>query len=120
VNRVFLPALKAAKIKQFTWHCLRHAFASRLAMKGADIRTVQELMGHKAISMTLRYSHLSPAHQLDTVQRLNRKPTSTTTDTEKPAEKTAIAVGEEVPFRKRKRQRALGDSNTRPLDSQSE
>src|SRR5262249_21138156 len=46
-----------------------------------DLRTVQELMGHKTITMTLRYSHLSPAHQLDAVQRLNRAPTDTTTDT---------------------------------------
>ncbi len=38
-------------------------------------------MGHKTITMTLRYSHLLPAHQLEAVQRLNRKPTDTTTDT---------------------------------------
>jgi len=41
-------------------------------MKGVDLRTVQELMGLKTITMTLRYSHLSPAHQLEAVQRLNR------------------------------------------------
>jgi hypothetical protein len=34
------------------------------------IRTVQELMGHKTIQMTLRYSHLAPQHQLEAVQRL--------------------------------------------------
>jgi len=49
-------------------------------MKGVDLRTVQELMGHKTIAMTLRYSHLSPAHQLEAVQRLVG-PTSTTTGT---------------------------------------
>jgi site-specific recombinase XerD len=41
-------------------------------MAGVDLRTVQELMGHKTIAMTLRYAHLSPAHRLDAVQRLNR------------------------------------------------
>jgi hypothetical protein len=40
-------------------------------MKGVDLRTVQELMGHKTMAMTLRYSHLSPEYQLDAVQRLN-------------------------------------------------
>jgi len=39
-------------------------------MKGVDIRTVQELMGHKTIQMTLRYAHLTPVHQLEAVQRL--------------------------------------------------
>jgi len=60
VNRVFVPALKRARIEDFTWHCLRHTFASRLVMKGADLRTVQQLMGHKTLTMTLRYAHLSP------------------------------------------------------------
>ena len=96
VNRVFLPALKAAKVEAFTWHSLRHTFASRLVMKGADLRTVQELMGHKTLAMTLRYSHLSPAHQLDAVQRLNREPTATSTATAPEANKMAVAGGGEV------------------------
>jgi hypothetical protein len=39
-------------------------------MAGVDIRTVQELMGHKTIQVTLRYAHLAPQHQLAAVQRL--------------------------------------------------
>jgi hypothetical protein len=39
-------------------------------MAGVDIRTVQELMGHKTITMTLRYSHLPPQHHLAAVQKL--------------------------------------------------
>jgi hypothetical protein len=39
-------------------------------MAGVDIRTVQELMGHKTITMTLRYPHLAPQHQLAAVQKL--------------------------------------------------
>lgn len=66
----FDPAVQAAGVKEFTWHCLRHTFASRLVMAGVDIRTVQELMGHKTIQMTVRYAHLAPKHQLAAVQRL--------------------------------------------------
>jgi site-specific recombinase XerD len=66
----FDPAVKEAGLKNFTWHCLRHTFASRLVMAGVDLRTVQELMGHKTIQMTVRYAHLAPKHQLAAVQRL--------------------------------------------------
>jgi integrase-like protein len=96
LHRVFLPALKTARIVGFRWHDLRHTFASRLVMAGVDLRTVQELTGHKTQAMTLRYSHLSPEHQLDAVQRLNRPPTATTTATEEQVEKVASEAGGEV------------------------
>ena len=60
---------------------LRHTFASRLMMAGVDLRTVQELMGPKTITMTLRYSHLLPTHQREAVQRLTKESTATTTAT---------------------------------------
>jgi site-specific recombinase XerD len=66
----FEPALPKAKVRRFSWHCLRHTFASRLVMAGVDLRTVQELMGHKTIEMTVRYSHLAPKHTLAAVERL--------------------------------------------------
>jgi site-specific recombinase XerD len=66
----FENCVKDAKLENFTWHCLRHTFASNLVMRGVDIRTVQELLGHKVIQMTLRYAHLAPQHQLAAVQRL--------------------------------------------------
>lgn len=75
----FEPAVDAAGLKDFTWHCLRHTFASRLVMAGVDIRTVAELMGHKTLAMTMRYAHLAPDHQRAAVYRL--EPTATTTAT---------------------------------------
>jgi len=81
----FEPAVSKAKVRSFSWHCLRHTFASRLVMAGVDLRTVQELLGHKSIAMTVRYSHLSPSHTLAAVERLARalpaSPTDTTTST---------------------------------------
>lgn len=79
INRAWNPTLTAAGLEDLHWHDLRHTFASRLVMAGVDLRTVQELMGHKTITMTLRYAHLSPTHQREAVQRLNHKPTATTT-----------------------------------------
>ena len=66
----FEEAVADAGLRDFTWHGLRHTFASRLVMEGVDLRTVQELMGHKTIQMTCRYAHLAPAHQLAAVERL--------------------------------------------------
>ena len=68
----------------FSWHCLRHTFASRLVIAGVDLRTVQELLGHKVIAMTVQYAHLAPEHTLAAVERLNKpteSPGDTTTDT---------------------------------------
>jgi integrase len=76
----FNAAVKEAQIEGYTWHCNRHTFASRLVMAGVDLRTVGELLGHKVMQMTMRYSHLAPAHKAAAVARLESG-TGTGTDT---------------------------------------
>jgi site-specific recombinase XerD len=66
-------AAKKAGVKNFRWHDLRHTFASRLVMNGVDIRTVQELLGHKSITMTMKYAHLAPDSRQSAVERVNKK-----------------------------------------------
>lgn len=63
--------LKAAKIKEFRWHDLRHTYASALVDKGVPLYTVSELLGHRSLEMTMRYSHLSPNHKAEAVAKLN-------------------------------------------------
>ncbi len=72
-RKAFENACKRAGIEDFRFHDLRHTFASYLVMAGVDIRTVQELMGHKDIKMTMRYSHLSKAHLLEAVNKVGTK-----------------------------------------------
>lgn len=50
-------ACRKAGIEGVTWHTLRHTFASRLVDRGVDIVTVQQLLGHSSITVTMRYTH---------------------------------------------------------------
>jgi site-specific recombinase XerD len=67
----FEAAVEEAKIKDFTWHCLRHTFASRLVMTGADLRTVADLLRDRTLAMVMRYAHLAPDHKLAAVERMS-------------------------------------------------
>ena len=58
-NTAFMAACGRAKLSGVTPHVLRHTFASRLAMAGTDLRTIQELGGWRSITMVERYAHLS-------------------------------------------------------------
>ncbi|MCH8208651.1 MAG: site-specific integrase [Nitrospinae bacterium] len=79
-KRSFYSAIKKAGIKDFRFHDCRHTFASQLIMAGVDITTVKELLGHKTLTMTLRYAHLAPSHKVSAVELLDEnvksKPTA--------------------------------------------
>ena len=60
----------AATLDGFTFHDLRHTFASKLVQRGVDLNTVRELLGHADIKMTLRYSQLAPEHRAAAVAKL--------------------------------------------------
>ena len=66
-------ALKRAEITDFKWHDLRHSCASYLAMNGASLAEIAEILGHKTLQMVKRYAHLSDAHVSKVVANMNKK-----------------------------------------------
>ena len=71
-EREWRPAVEAASIPNFRFHDCRHTFASRLAMEGVDLYTVQRAGGWKTQVIVQRYAHLSPDHIKAAVERLAR------------------------------------------------
>jgi integrase len=55
--------LKTANIKNFRWHDMRHDTASTLARDGRTMKEIAEILGHKSLASTDRYTHLSTAHK---------------------------------------------------------
>ena len=70
--RAFAQALDKAEIKDFTFHCLRHTFATRLAQNGVDIYKIAKLLNHKDLKNTQRYSHHCPESLMVGVQILEK------------------------------------------------
>ena len=70
LRRAFDRAVKASGLSPFRFHDLRHTFASRLAMQGANDRTLMALGGWKSPAMLSRYAHLLPTHLWQAVEGL--------------------------------------------------
>ncbi len=89
VSDRFSDRLARAGITGASWHCLRHTFASRLLLRGADIVTVSKLLGHSTLQTTMRYVHLvkDQLHQAVNLMSVSQfvgegqKPSGTTTTT---------------------------------------
>jgi integrase len=85
-------ALEKAKIDGFRFHDLRHSYGSRLGMKGYDIKTIAELMGHKDVKMTMRYLHPTPEHKKRAVESLDSVTTIFTTVAKTPYERIVVNI----------------------------
>ena len=66
----FVPAVRAAKIRDYKWHDNRHTYASRLGQTGTPLGNIAELLGHKGLAMTRRYAHLSISNLHEAVARI--------------------------------------------------
>ena len=73
IRSAWNAALKRADIKNFTFHDLRHSCASFLTMSGASQRDIAEILGHKDLRMTHRYTHLSQSHLSEALERATEK-----------------------------------------------
>jgi integrase len=72
IRGAFDNAVERSGITDFHFHDLRHTFASYLAMQGASLLEIAEVLGHKTLNMVKRYAHLSEAHTRGVVERMNR------------------------------------------------
>jgi integrase len=73
LRKAFANAMTSARITDFHWHDLRHSTASYLAMNGASLAEIAEVLGHKTLSMVKRYAHLSDGHVSNVVASMNSK-----------------------------------------------
>jgi hypothetical protein len=65
--------VKNAGIEDFTFHSLRHTFASQLVRNGVDLYVVQKLLGHASPKMTQRYAHLREDMLKEAINKIDRQ-----------------------------------------------
>jgi integrase len=72
LRKAWEQATQRAGIPDFRFHDLRHSAASYLAMNGASLMEIAEVLGHKSLNMVKRYAHLSESHTRSIVARMNQ------------------------------------------------
>ncbi len=73
VHSIWRTTVKKAGIEDFRFHDLRHSCASYLAMNGASLAEIADVLGHKTLQMVKRYAHLSEQHTAGVVARMNKQ-----------------------------------------------
>ena len=71
INDTLGQICRKAGLRRITCHVLRHTFASHLAMAGASIQAIQQLLGHSDIQTTMRYAHLNQSALKSTMNLLD-------------------------------------------------
>ena len=72
-TRAWRKVIRESEIDDFRWHDLRHCTASYLAMNGASVRDIADILGHKTLQMAMKYSHLTKNHSEKILKSMNDK-----------------------------------------------